>query len=131
MYLRPTIYIGSPFNSRAESWGRLQGLVMADIISCFDQIPHAGIIDTLEIYIDDPLLVGLIRNFVQTDPYPYYFIGIGDRLQKKEGYPSPMSPVLMNVFLHEGFDQFLIGEFRDKYFPFVHYLRIVPYRDRL
>ena len=46
----------------------LQGLVMADIISCFDHIPHAGMIDTLEIYIDDPLLVGLIRNFVQTDP---------------------------------------------------------------
>lgn len=55
------------FFCAAESWGRIETAISADIVGCFDNTPHAGMTEALERYVDDPRLVGPIRNFMTTD----------------------------------------------------------------
>jgi RNA-directed DNA polymerase len=96
------------FFAQVESWGKVDEVVPADIVSCFDRIPHEGLLNTLLRYVDDTQLLFLIRNFLIVDifdrdgrNYTNTHIGI------PQG--SPMSPVLMNIYLHQ-FDLSLMME---------------------
>ena len=115
------------FFAQVESWGKVYEVVPADIVSCFERIPLRvrGLLNTLLRYVDDTQLIILIRNFLIVD--------IFDRDGRNDtnthiGIPqgSPMSPVLMNIYLHQ-FDLSLMMEVNLE----VPHLRYNRYADDL
>ena len=91
----------------------------ADVVGCFDNINHAKLLCILGSFIEDSRLVNLISAFIKTD--------ILDKEGKNyagslKGIPqgSSLSPVLMNIYMHQfdvKFYCFLLE------YPDIHYVR--------
>lgn len=74
--------------------------VDADIVSCFDEIPHERLLDYIDTIIDDERLRALISFFLKADIVDKKGTNYGG---KEKGIPqgSPTSPILMNIYLHQ------------------------------
>lgn len=89
------------FFSDLHSWGRLNRIIKADVVKCFDNINHDLLISFL---ITD--LGAVNQNFIELI-LSFMKCQIRDQEQKdytntKKGIPqgSSLSPVLMNIYLH-------------------------------
>ncbi|GLJ30220.1 hypothetical protein SUGI_0597850 [Cryptomeria japonica] len=111
------------FFSAVKSWGRLEAAISADVVCFFENILHVRLIEALEQSIVDPLLSGLIHNFPIIDIFDRE--GRNNTFNSK-GIPrgSPMSSILMNIFLHKGFDKEMM-QLQEQHFTSFHYLRYV------
>lgn len=91
----------------------------ADIVSCFDEIPHKRLLDFITLVIDDHKLQALISLFLKADIVDKKGTNYGG---KDKGIPqgSPASPILMNIYLHYLdvlVDNYLVRR------PYAHYVR--------
>lgn len=91
----------------------------ADIVSCFDEIPHKRLLDFINLVIDDNKLQALISLFLKADIVDKKGTNYGG---KDKGIPqgSPASPILMNIYLHYLdvlVDNYLVRR------PYAHYVR--------
>ncbi|GLJ56542.1 hypothetical protein SUGI_1227300 [Cryptomeria japonica] len=110
------------FFASVESWGLVNHFVQADIVSCFDMIPHDKLFTLLSQHISERAFIGLIHNFLTTDIFDKEGQNCGNRVSGI-GIPqgSSLSPVLMNIFLHK-FDQ-AISEWVSTTYPLIRYAR--------
>lgn len=90
------------FFLQVKSWGSLDRLMKADIVKCFDNIDHELLIRELRFHLgeENSPLCDLLSRFLKSS--------IKDKEGKdfsnlKKGIPqgSSLSPVLMNIFLHQ------------------------------
>lgn len=91
----------------------------ADIVSCFDEIPHKRLLDYIRLIIDDENLQALISLFLKADIVDKKGTNYGG---KDKGIPqgSPASPILMNIYLHHL--DVLVDNYLVRY-PYAHYVR--------
>ena len=100
-------------------WKDVHYCINADVVSCFDVIPHARLLESLGHVVDDPKLLHLISFFLTTPIMDKKGIRY-DGADKGLPQGCPLSPVLMNIYMHEldmKVHTFLAGS------PYVHYVR--------
>lgn len=100
-------------------WGKIDQLISADVVGCFDHLDHALLLKFVTNVIPDDRMGKLIMNFAKVD--------ILDRDGKNyagehKGIPQgcSVSPVLMNIYLHPFYVN--LSAFLSPYGN-VHYLR--------
>jgi len=78
-----------------------------DIKSCFPSIPHENLIEILSKKITDTRFLYLIIKLIRNDGTD----GSGKVVKNTCGLPqgSILSPILMNIFLHESIDKWFLG----------------------
>jgi hypothetical protein len=81
-------------------WKDVHYCINADVVSCFDTIPHARLLEYLGNVVDDPKLLHLISFFLTTPIMDKKGIRY-DGTDKGLPQGCPLSPVLMNIYLHE------------------------------
>ena len=91
----------------------------ADIVSCFDEIPHKRLLEFITLVIDDDKLQALISLFLRADIVDKEGTNYGG---KDKGIPqgSPASPILMNIYLH--YLDVLVYNYLVRR-PYAHYVR--------
>jgi hypothetical protein len=99
-------------------WKDVHYCITADVVRCFEIIPHARLLDYIGNVVDDPKLLHLISFFLKTPIMDKK----GIRYDGERGLPQgcPLSPVLMNIYMHEldmRVQTFLAAS------PYVHYVR--------
>jgi len=83
------------------NWPEMDYLIQCDVVKCFDRIRHDLLLPLLRECFgpENEDFIKLIHAFLTTDIY--------DKYKKNKNYAclevgiSPISPVLMNVFLHQ------------------------------
>lgn len=99
---RPNRSCHTALRDISDHWKGVKWIVDMDIKGFFDNIDHDVLIGCLELKIDDPKFIGLIRQFLKA--------GYLDEWKFHETYSGTpqggiVSPILANVVLHE-LDQF-------------------------
>ncbi len=87
--------------------GRWHWTIEGDIEACFDTVNHAILLKLLKRHIQDKRLLNLIKQFLQAGVIEEGFFHRTD-LGTPQG--GPLSPLLMNVYLHE-FDSWLVQHY--------------------
>ena len=74
-------------------------VVDRDLKQCFDTLNHDKLIYNLEQYIQDKMVIKIIRNFLLAS----VIVLSGEFAESKTGAPQGgvLSPLLSNVYLHE------------------------------
>ena len=86
-----------------HSNGRWHWIVEGDIEACFDRVNHAILLKLLKRRVQDDRLLGLIKAFLKAGVLEE---GLYRRTDLGTPQGGPLSPLLMNVYLHE-FDAWL------------------------
>jgi retron-type reverse transcriptase len=83
--------------------GRYKAILLIDIEGCFDNIDHGHLFGFLETRIKDQKFLQMLRIWCETRSQAVDQFGIGI----PQGLP--ISPVLMNLYLHNALDSYLDG----------------------
>lgn len=54
------------FFAHVKSWGEVEQLIQADIVSCFENLDHLGLLSVFHQYIDDQPFCSLVHSFLKT-----------------------------------------------------------------
>lgn len=90
------------FFLEVQGWGQVDRLIKSDIVGCFDNIDHELLINIIQSYLGkenkpffDQLLAFLKTPIVDKKGRDFF--------NNEKGIPqgSPLSPVMMNIFLHQ------------------------------
>lgn len=87
-------------------WNEIDQFLSADIVGCFENIQHQSLLETLQLHINVDQFTHFIRAFLTTnivdkDGNNYSITG------KVIPHSSSLSPVLMNIFMHQLFLQMI------------------------
>lgn len=90
------------FFLEVQGWGQVDRLIKSDIVGCFDNIDHELLINIIQSYLgkENQPFFDLILAFLKT---PIVDKKGRDFNNNEKGIPqgSPLSPVMMNIFLHQ------------------------------
>ncbi|MBA0704412.1 hypothetical protein Golax_016670, partial [Gossypium laxum] len=88
--------------NKTKGWGQVDRLIKSDIVGCFDNIDHELLINIIQSYLgkENQPFFDLILAFLKT---PIVDKKGRDLNNNEKGIPqgSPLSPVMMNIFLHQ------------------------------
>lgn len=96
---------------------RMKWVVDIDIKGFFDNIDHDLMVQIVEKYTQDNLVLLYVKKFLKAKGVN----GKGEQLVREKGTPQGgvISPILANLFLHEAFDKWIKEKFPD--IPFERY----------
>ncbi|MFZ2484837.1 MAG: group II intron reverse transcriptase/maturase [Minisyncoccia bacterium] len=91
--------------SRPSGW-----IIDLDIKGFFDNLDHDLMMEIVEKYSKDPVVVLYAKKFLKAEAIDE---DTGEKLERIKGTPQGgvISPVLANLYLHEGFDEWMKKEF--------------------
>ena len=101
--------LGRTMHFLNHSSGCWHWIIEGDIQACFDQVNHAVLLKLLRKRVQDERLLGLIKAFLKAGVLED---GLYQRTDLGTPQGGPLSPLLMNVYLHE-FDTWLAEQYID------------------
>jgi group II intron reverse transcriptase/maturase len=101
--------LGRTMHFLNHSSGRWHWTIEGDIEACFDRVNHAILLKLLKKRVQDKRLLNLITSFLKAGVLED---GLYRRTDLGTPQGGPLSPLLMNVYLHE-FDTWLVQHYID------------------